>query len=224
MKPKNSGFTLIEVLLALGLSALMLGAIYSLLYTGSRGWKYMRGRADVDETARVVLDRLERDLENAVPLSKGQWSGKFPFHGESSTLSFPTLLSIVDPEADQPPFEQSAIGFVTYRWGPSAEGATNVLERDWVLLTPDADSSLPASGKDIFPSCLTGIAFSYAYRGGSSVAWDALWREPEKIPQGVRVDLTLTTPEKGDSVVLSKTIQVLNGALGNARWLVHASS
>src|SRR5271169_144111 len=99
---KSRGFTLIEMLLALGISAAILGGTYSLLYAGAKGWKRMRQRTELYQTGRIVLERLDNDLQNAVSVTQGQWKDKFPLKGESAALSFTTMI------------ENQGIGIVTY--------------------------------------------------------------------------------------------------------------
>jgi len=211
------------MLLALGLSAVILSAIYSLLFVGARNWRRVRQRAEIFQTGRIVLERLESDLQNALVLSKGQLHNQFPFKGEASSLSFPAMMSMIDPQAAQAPYEQPVVGVVTYAWNQSASGQASSLERDWTLLIPDESPSYETTGKDVFPPLISSVTFSYAYRnapgGYPAVVWSGQWHQPERIPGAVRVSLVLTHPDSGEQVTLSKTIPIFHGLLGDAAWV-----
>lgn len=217
---------MIEVLLALALSAAVLSATYSLLFTGAKAWKRMHERAELAQTGRVVLERIESDLRGAMPLTQGKLQNAFVVKGDASSLSFTTLMSIADPNATQAPFDRPAVGIVKYVWSapPAASVAGGAsLERDWSLLVPDGAPAYPVNGQDAFPPYLAKLAFSYAYQnapgGYPPVVWQSQWYQADRIPGGVRVDLVLKRPGASEEVSLSKTIDVMQGKLGDAAWI-----
>ncbi len=65
-RPSRTGFTLTEVLVALSLSLVVMGAIYSAL---GLHWKYSTaGRVDIErmQLVRAVALRIERDLRSTL--------------------------------------------------------------------------------------------------------------------------------------------------------------
>jgi hypothetical protein len=213
------------MLLALGLSAILLAAIYSLLFVGAKNWRRVRRRAEIFQTGRVALERLESDLDNSFIQTKAKVNEPFTFKGGAASLSFPTLLSVVDPQAEQAPFAHPAVGLVSYAWGPSSSGPGSVLERDWTLLVPDTLSSETA-GKDVFPVLISSVTFSYPYQnaagGYPAIVWSGQWHQPDRIPAAVRVSLVVQDADSAEQVTLSKTISILHGMLGDPGWVTDA--
>lgn len=224
----QKGFSLVEVMLALGLSAAILGAIYSTLYAGTRGWKRMRQRAELFQVGRVVLDRIEDDVQHALPLTQGAWKKRVLIKGSASALALPTMLSIADPNATSAPFVWPAVGMVSYSWSTPADGAPPVLERTWQAWVPEDNPEVPTSGQDVFPNVIANVSFSYPYRNEHgdypSIIWDDQWRQPMRIPKGVRVEILLKQPDTGEQVTLSKTISIPQGLLGDSHWIAHAKN
>lgn len=77
----DRAFTLIEMVVSTALMALVLGGAYACLRAGFAGQRLVQPRADVFQTARVVLDRLSADLRCACPLPHGA-----PFLGVSRRI------------------------------------------------------------------------------------------------------------------------------------------
>ncbi|NNN05278.1 MAG: hypothetical protein HKL90_05200 [Elusimicrobia bacterium] len=222
---KPRGFTLVEALLALGLTAVLLATIYGLLLGGAGSWRRLRRRAEVFQTGRAALDQLQSDLQNSLTLSGGKLAGRYPFKGGASALSFPARLSVVDP-ASQPPVELPVVGVVGYAWAPTADGSSSSLTRAWSLLTADESPAYATSGEDEFPPLISSVTFSYPYQNASggypAIIWTDQWHQPERIPAAVRVGLVLTRADSGESVTLSKTIPIPQGMLGDATWVADA--
>ena len=65
----DAGFTIVELLVSFFLFALLSGAFYSVLFSGSRGSETSRAVADVAEEARLGLNRMIRDTREAHDLS-----------------------------------------------------------------------------------------------------------------------------------------------------------
>jgi general secretion pathway protein J len=92
---KSRGFTLLELLLALGLLAMMMVMIYSALSFGIRSWD--TGDARITESAhlRIVDSFLRRELGQVFPV---RWRGipesRIAFEGGKQEIKFVTGLNI----------------------------------------------------------------------------------------------------------------------------------
>lgn len=69
-KPR-AGFTLVEMLIAAALMAVILGAAYACLQAGLQTRKLVEPRGDAFQAGRVALGLLAADLRSACPLHKG---------------------------------------------------------------------------------------------------------------------------------------------------------
>ncbi len=65
MNERDSGFTLIEVLVVIGLLAIVSVAFYQVLISGTRGANTVRAITNVSEEARLGLNRMIRDTRQA---------------------------------------------------------------------------------------------------------------------------------------------------------------
>ncbi len=72
MKKREEGFTLLEVLLATALSALLLVTLYSTYFSIARSIDVTLGTQEVMETGRVLIEMVKRDI-------RGVSGTRFPF-------------------------------------------------------------------------------------------------------------------------------------------------
>jgi len=215
MKINNRGLTLIEVLLAMSLSAILATALYGLLWTGVGAWQRVRRRAELYQTARVVFERIETDLQNEVPLNGGALKELFPFEGAQRRLAFPTALQVVD--AAQASHERRAVGEVTYAWKNAENGRPAQLVRNWALLIPESSKDIQGRGSEAFPASVAAVSFGYPSHQNPPalplIVWDGHWEELHKVPEAVRIDLTLKEPESGEELMLEKIVQIWQGRI-----------
>jgi prepilin-type N-terminal cleavage/methylation domain-containing protein len=69
-RARKSGFTLVEVVVAVLIFSLVLGATLALYQQGVRSWHREAARVDVQENLRLGLDRMSRELKAAVRLDE----------------------------------------------------------------------------------------------------------------------------------------------------------
>lgn len=85
---KKNGFTLIELLIALAIFSAIILSIYSAFYTGVLSYNKMDSAFNTYQEARVIFNRMERDLKNSFAYSNTD-SG---FRGSSQSLEFFTAI------------------------------------------------------------------------------------------------------------------------------------
>jgi general secretion pathway protein J len=92
---KNTGFTLLEVMLALTLLALMMGMIYASLNIGLRAWDAGDKRVTAASNWRTVEHFMRRELGQVFP---SRWRGVptpyVAFEGTATTLRYVTTLNL----------------------------------------------------------------------------------------------------------------------------------
>lgn len=80
--PRTQGFTLVELLVAVAVFAVVLGGVYRAFQTGFVARERTAARLDAARRAQTVLDAMATDLRNRVP-----YSGR-PFRGTADSLVF----------------------------------------------------------------------------------------------------------------------------------------
>jgi general secretion pathway protein J len=96
LTPSNSGFTLIEVMLALGLTALILGLLSSGVYIVAEDWNRNSDKLDAHLDEALVVLQIDRALHGAFPHSftnEETISRQLYFVGEDDYLSFVSSVS-----------------------------------------------------------------------------------------------------------------------------------
>ncbi len=66
MKSKKSGFTIIELLVAVGVTALLVSLMLGIVVNITGGWNRSSGSLESGNQARVVLDQLTSDLQASI--------------------------------------------------------------------------------------------------------------------------------------------------------------
>jgi len=66
---KNSGVTLLELMVVISIFFLFLFAFYAALDTGLKSWKMGEVRADLKTKGELIMKRLVSELEESNPLA-----------------------------------------------------------------------------------------------------------------------------------------------------------
>ena len=175
---RGRGFTLIEVVLALGIAAAVLVIVFGGLRVGLAAWGKGEARAARLDHTRGVLVLLERALDGAFPyrfVPAEQREPRILFDGRPDQLTFATLA---------PPFPGAApIAFTAISL--SSED-TGLALRQQVLPNRLALDRLP-------PVLVDGetAAVRFRYLGEAPGAWQEEWdmSREEKIPRAIEITL-----------------------------------
>ncbi|MEW6664422.1 MAG: prepilin-type N-terminal cleavage/methylation domain-containing protein [Thermodesulfobacteriota bacterium] len=192
------GFTLLETLIAMVMTAFILMAVYGAYTTNAEGIQAARDRAQEYQTARVVLSMMRKDLQGAVALDllgvKGQrreMDGRRADRIEMITSSSHAGLQDL----------RTGIYKVGYEMGKDDEtGEMIVFSRTQEALVGTGLST----GRQAYEltRIATSLEISYRDRQGRQLeSWDSLAGEtPWPIPSLVEVRLTLKTPSGPERV------------------------
>lgn len=184
-----------ELLVALGIFALVATAVYTALQVGIFAFKRVDQGANRFQELRVALDRLTTDLRNSFP-SKGieetLWT---PFEGLPSRLTFPAL--IFKKKWDK------ADGFwqpVIVRYAVEEGKLTRQISDDFKIV----DDKESWEDPEVWAEGIEAIAFQYAFKKPDPVGvgepiweWKSEWPLPEdpskepQVPRMVEVAVTV---------------------------------
>ncbi len=187
------GFTLLELLVALSILALVTAAIAASFAAGVRVWSAAMEVSGAEEATRAELAVLRRDLMNA------RRFGPLTFEGGPRAMAFPIVQTFPDALV---PGEQ--LGLARY-WHDPREQA---LFRQTRPIRGGGDWSDVAAERWI--AGVEHIAFEYlpfpddGRAADGAAAWQDEWTQTTNRPLGVRIRLRLRTPpdERTETVIL----------------------
>lgn len=116
---KRSGFTLLEMLAAMAMMAVLAGSLYAALNAGFRAKKHSEAALEPVRAAGIAFDIIGRDV-SCIPPPRGILAG--PFTGDAVSMAFFTRL-MSTPDA------APGIAAVGYQLVPHGEGSDSVLIR-----------------------------------------------------------------------------------------------
>ena len=194
----KTGFTLIEATVATVMLMMVIGSIYGTFRAANMSMARMEERADVYQTARVLLDRINSDLCSAYQPSGAE---------KSSLIGEDTPASESAPQYDKITFLTTArrglssveaageLCQITYRMESTPDGKPVGLfvEEDF-----RPELSLPTGEKRAIELSNMVVGFNCKYLDGQTGEWRADWMDRTEIPKAVRVEL-LVKPERKDA-------------------------
>ena len=178
----ESGFTLIELVLALSIVAIMVTMLFSGLRVGLRAWQRGEERAAVLQHSRSMNQLLETALAGAYwYVARATQDDPAPillFKGEADRLSFVTVAPPMPPPTPIP--------FVAVTLSVDADSAPGLAIREKVL--PNFDP-FEAVAPSVVDPTIASVRFRYLRDGGG---WEEAWDSAEErtLPQAIEVTLT----------------------------------
>ncbi|MFA5059227.1 MAG: prepilin-type N-terminal cleavage/methylation domain-containing protein [Candidatus Omnitrophota bacterium] len=232
---KKRSFTLIEMLLALSIFAIVALSLYSVFSSGIRLNKRSNDVNAIYREMRWSLGRIAEDLENVVFYDfSGSYPDKTAFDGRSNEISF---LAATSKGLKTVRYSAQPLGFGSVHQViigkhstenqkivsqyQEEEVARHAFVREELFFIDDLRSGQEKnSTKEVLSSNLqeNGLTFSFAYLQGegesAKIFWNNSWDKPY-IPSGIRVRLTFVNPrDPQETVAMEKEIYIPTGFLG----------
>jgi general secretion pathway protein J len=179
----NAGFTLLEILLATTIVILVLGSIYGVFTGISRARDRVESRGGAGHQARIVFDRIGRELRSAYPLTAagGAFAGSNHQGGNLPTLSFATSAGTPAGGA------HGGIRLVRYDLATISEQEGGGYE----LRRSEIPAFLGAATPERASRLIAGVrALRWRFYGDGT--WQDAWpASTGRLPQAVELTLTL---------------------------------
>jgi len=197
------GFTLIELVLALTIVAIMVTMLFSGLRVGIRAWQRGEERAAALQHSRSMRQLLEAALAGAYwyvgRVEEGAAAPILLFKGEADRVSFVTVAPPLPPPTPIP--------FVAVTLSMDAGSAPGLAIREKAL--PNLDP-FEAVAPSVVDPTIASVRFRYLRSGGG---WEEAWDSAEErtLPQAIEVTLTPTVggrAEPAQPIVLMVPIHV----------------
>jgi prepilin-type N-terminal cleavage/methylation domain-containing protein len=203
----SSGFTLLEILIAIVIVATVLSTVFASYTTTFRVIRQTESQVEIYQMARTVLDRVVEDLESVyIPkdveadaekpeTEKKEETGSYVFEGEdteingvsANTLRFPSKAHVVFAEEDQ---SWGTAQITYYVEEAKASPGLVLLRSDRLVLEEPLEER-----KGGYPLCegLAAVKFGYIDdKGEEHSSWDP--SEKDRIPQMVTLTLDFLNP------------------------------
>lgn len=186
----NRGFTLIEVLVALGILAVVMAIVGATFAGALRVQEAADRRTEVTHAARTALDRVSQDLASAFP-KKGEGPGGLVLEDReldgvaADRLTFATFGRPIGGVADR----ASDQALIEYELVVSDDRRERRLVRRQV--SPPDQEALAKAPADVLAERV--VAFDVKLFDASSKAWKAEWREAAKLPQAAEITLRIAS-------------------------------
>ena len=213
MRARQSGFTLIEVVLAMVLLAIMMALLYAGLTFALRSWDA------ADANGRKVADRrlaenfLRREVGELYPM---RWPDatklRFALEGERDSLRFVSTRA-----AGVTAGGLSLVGLTLER---GADGRSRNLVMRRALADPDATDFTPLDRAEatLLYADIDSAAFSYfgTPNDFTDPTWSDRWEYPVRVPQLVRLRMRASDGRTLPEIVVKLGMAEEAGCLENA--------
>ena len=208
MPSRLRGFTLLELLAALALLALLMLGVWSGIRTAAHTVHHGRAKVDRLDKIRGAEQFLRRNFSQVTPIpwARDEDGRAVVFAGGLHTMRFvaplPGFLGRMGPQLQQ-------LALV-----PDGHGTWR-LEMSFAMLPPDGSQPQPLGKPEVL---LTGIRSGrFIYRGfnlkGLDLGWRPSWGRPTQLPSLVQVKLQLA---QGQWPTLTAPLRVDAGAVNRA--------
>jgi general secretion pathway protein J len=187
----SPGFTLLEVMLALAVSAIVLAAIGGVFYSAIRLRERTTAALDAVAPLHLALDLLRRDLRGTVA-SGGEMAGEFtsPAGGgalaQNSSIRFRTSTGTLKEDAPWADIQE-----VTYELRPSAQRGRSPGQDLFRSVNRNVLSSM---GQDLDDQWLMGNIASLEFACYDGASWRDSWDTSSSntnLPSAIRVRIQL---------------------------------
>ena len=232
---KQQGFSLIELLLALGIFSLIALTLYSTFATGMGISKRSEKVDRVYREARWAIEKMARELENMASYNfRNSYPEREDFIGESNQLTFlhPTdkglkVIRFLTQNLEFGSVHKTVVGehsdrnvSVVTDFKEQATGTVALVreEKDF-LDSLSGETNVPKKTSVLSAKVAKeGLKFSYPYLGSSEdeekIIWKDVW-EHNYIPSAIRLEVTFVNPSSQEGLLpVERTVFIPTGKIG----------
>lgn len=198
-RPNESGFTLIETLVALALMGLVLSALANLTAQWLPNWNRGLDRIQRSELIGITLQRVADDLADALYVSASSGETRPFFQGSEQSVTF--IRTAFGPNA--------GLGLDMVHLGETTDKAGLATVRSRTAFRPLPSGASPSAQLHFRePVVLLRAPYrlSFAY-AGEDHEWQSSWRDPDKLPAMIRLTVRDTSSGSAISTITSIRVQ-----------------
>ncbi len=197
----EKGFTLLEMLIAVTLVALMAVSLWAVFSISIRSWTRGTDFIDANQHHRSIMDLVRKQMASAYGLiaSPNPQQGLVPrllFQGTENSLRFISLNSLRFQESP-------GLTYVIYDIEQDSEGALSLVEKETRYLGQLADQEITANQAKPIPvfKNLTSCTFEYFDSQNREASWVRDWdgEKLRRLPKAISITMISQDP-KGNSL------------------------
>lgn len=204
VRGSRAGFTLIEILVAVAMLVIVIGAIYGAFRAGNQSSVMIEENSDLHQTARVLLWRINSELCSLYSLPGTQGSS---LQGENSQetggpphfdkITFTTVSHRPCGTVDQ----RGDVCTVTYaaECSNSGEPLGLFVKEDYAPDLHMTDTEADTLPETVMSTLVVGMDCSYL--DPETGEWVDQWMDKDTLPEAVRIELILKSPRKDSKPV-----------------------
>ncbi len=168
----SSGFTLLELLVAMVITIILLTVVYGSFYQGIRSWHSISTHTDNEQQQYLLRQHLRQQLQNCLLISNDQQrNSPIEFEGREDSIAFVAQLSPLQGDA----------GLYSYQVSIKTEPA----ELD-IQITPYGTDN-PDLQQQLTLTTSTPLRVEYSDSGGNDINWLERWPYRNRLPQLIRI-------------------------------------
>jgi type II secretion system protein J len=171
----NRAFTLVELLIAASIFAVVMVSLYAAFATGVFGYRNIEERIGAYQEAINILTFIDKDIRNSLPFS----SAEVKFSGSASSVSFFTLVD--DYQGSE---MTRTLARVSYERNGPGLMRTCRRKQESLSLNPQTKPEEIASGVE-------DMVFTYLYNDGGALKEKDSWQDLKALPAAVKVKLKI---------------------------------
>lgn len=210
---KSFGFTLLEIIIAVSIFAVISICLYSIMRGGILLWKRQSGIMDINSSIRFFLDDIAKELRNSIMYHQPEKSFRIKSEEEpepafKGTQKSITFYCVKENKKDKNMSKD--ILKIRYELSEDSEGDKYIKK---IFVSQRKGFNEDSADESILLSGIKDLAFQYAVWNEKEALyeWVEHW-ESEGPPRGVRVRLVLK--EKAESMsgsIITKSIFIPSG-------------
>lgn len=210
----SRGFTLVETMVAVLMLTVVIGAIYGTYRAASSSASLAEERADLNQTARVLLSQINRELTCAYQQASAQESSMVGENTEGSESALQhdrlqvlttaqSVIPVKGPAGDQRQ--------VTYTLETNSFNEPIAF---FVQVDPRPELSVSDEAPEPVELSAMVVGFNCKYLDGETDEWQDDWTDRQVLPKAVRVELSLQSDREGAKPVMFATTANLANQMG----------
>ncbi len=189
---KRNGFTLLELIVVIGLMGIVTSMGVTMFFKMSDAWKKTTARVELEAKSALAFESMRKDFSEIV----------------SSDLAGVSITGTSAFSGDRVPHADDSVTIPVLRRSSPDGPLARESARYYIDRGEDGPALVRAVGDSVQPIVPDVVRMNVEY-GLPSGAWTDEWKEAS-MPRAVRVSLTLIHPDQLDEQIVRKSVFLVN--------------